>query len=300
MKKKNKNTKKNTPTKQYSSTTKAADVSSSSSLSSLPQSLLMKKNYKTKQQNKITNYVYEHDNTGLQTLVPSAVFVKRNFFTMEECKAWIEHSEKNIGFEEMKNPHTREYAHRECGRIQINDWNMAELLYERMKPLVDEIAKQVVVSSYDPSYQPVCCNGNIRIYKYDKNMSFGRHFDGSNSIDRFEGGNTEITVLIYLCSCEGGATRFYLPAPAATKPQKKKSKKQQRNTEDTRIRSSNNDGDGVAFVPEVGAILMHMHGDRCLEHEAEPVLRGVKYILRTDIVYGNVESKALLDKCKNG
>ena len=25
--------------------------------------------------------------------------------------------------------------------------------------------------------------------------------------------------------------------------------------------------DRIAFVPEVGAILMHMHGHRCLEHE---------------------------------
>jgi hypothetical protein len=35
--------------------------------------------------------------------------------------------------------------------------------------------------------------------------------------------------------------------------------------------------DTVAFTPEEGAVLLHIHGDRCLEHEAEPVLDGVKY-----------------------
>ena len=167
MKNKKKNNKNNAQTKQTSSKS-TATTSSSSTL--LPSSLLkVKKSHDKQKSHTKTSYEpYEYKNTGLQTLIPSAVFVKRNFFTMDECKAWIEHSEKEIGFEQMKSPQTREYAHRECGRIQINDWNMAELLYERMKPLVDEITKQVVVSSSDPSYQPVCCNGNIRIYKYDK------------------------------------------------------------------------------------------------------------------------------------
>ena len=80
---------------------------------------------------------------------------------------------------------------------------------------------------------------------------------------------------------------------------KKKSKKQKSAVDSSSCLDSSsnnnnnsNDDDGIAFVPEAGAILMHMHGDRCLEHEAEPVLRGVKYILRTDIVYGNVRQKA--------
>ena len=70
---------------------------------------------------------------------------------------------------------------------------------------------------------------------------------------------TEITVLFYLSTCTGGATRFHLPHSSSKK--KKKSK----------------DDTSVAFVPEEGAVLLHIHGDRCLEHEAEPVLDGVKY-----------------------
>lgn len=123
-----------------------------------------------------------------------------------------------------------------------------------------------------PTYRPVACNGNIRIYRYEKGMSFGRHYDGSNAIDRFPGGCTELTVLIYLSSCRGGATRFY--PPHQTGGRGKKGKK-----------GIDSGATGVAFVPEAGSILMHTHGARCLEHEAEPVIEGTKYVLRTDIVF---------------
>jgi hypothetical protein len=33
-------------------------------------------------------------------------------------------------------------------------------------------------------------------------------------------------------------------------------------------------------------MLLHVHGDHCLEHEADPVVDGTKYVLRTDIVFG--------------
>ncbi len=258
--------KKNNPTKPKDQQRTSSLQQPHPSSSLLPTSLLF--NNKSKITTKIEN--------NFKILVPSAVFVQPNFLSVDECKAWIHHAENNIGFEYMSSPQTREYAQRECGRIQVNDWTIAEILYERMEPLVEDIANQVVVSN-DSKYKPVCCNGNIRIYKYERNMSFGRHYDGSNMINRYPCGKTEITVLIYLSSCEGGATRFYLPHRKKVKQSKKQKMLQTTN--------GDNDDDGIAFVPLAGAILMHMHGDRCLEHEADPVLKGVKYVLRTDIVY---------------
>lgn len=48
----------------------------------------------------------------------------------------------------------------------------------------------------------------------------------------------------------------------------------------------------VASVrPAVGLALLHLHGeDRCLEHEANVVLQGVKYVLRSDVVFGPPEA----------
>eukprot|EP00521_Asterionellopsis_glacialis_P018425 CAMPEP_0195293944 /NCGR_PEP_ID=MMETSP0707-20130614/13808_1 /TAXON_ID=33640 /ORGANISM="Asterionellopsis glacialis, Strain CCMP134" /LENGTH=138 /DNA_ID=CAMNT_0040354779 /DNA_START=267 /DNA_END=683 /DNA_ORIENTATION=+ len=136
---------------------------------------------------------------------------------------------------------------------------MADRIFSRMQSsnILPQIASQLDISSSSKMYRPVGCNENLRLYRYEKGMSFGRHFDGSHPVERLKG-DTEITVLIYLSSCGGGATRFYPP---------KSSKK------------------SFAFDPQPGAILFHVHGDRCLEHEADPVLNGLKYVLRTDIVY---------------
>jgi hypothetical protein len=214
------------------------------------------------------------NNQSVTALVPSAVFVSRNFLTQNECNNWIKHVEET-GFENLCSPRTHEFAQRECGRISKTDWDMADRLYERMQSMMKEITKQITIPSSDRTYAPITCNGNLRLYKYEKNMSFGRHYDGSARISRFKGGNTEITVLVYLTSCKGGATRFYLPS-SSKKGRNKKAKSE--------------NSDGIAFEPEAGAILMHLHGDRCLEHEADPVLDGVKYVLRTDIVYAPAQS----------
>jgi len=78
------------------------------------------------------------------------------------------------------------------------------------------------------------------LYKYEKGMSFARHFDGSNTVSRYENGNTAITVLIYLSSCVGGATIFYPPNASKKKKQKQKG--------NNRINGGYDDGKGVLRI----------------------------------------------------
>ncbi|KAL7538550.1 hypothetical protein ACHAWF_006124 [Thalassiosira exigua] len=272
----------------------------------------------------------------VETLVPNAVFVARQALSSNECREWIKYAEEGSRWDEVSHPASKWIAHRECGRIQKNDWNMSHRLYQRIEKVVRKahaemnifdkaalysstnyyapfgISSQANKSDNPPKYQPVSCNPNLRLYKYTKGQWFGRHVDDSNKIEFPIGGKdapfseadvkeaqTEITVLFYLSSCRGGATRFHLPNG------KSNGKKMKTGIE------------GVAFEPEEGAVLLHVHGDHCLEHEAEPVLDGVKYgksyeevgqfrlrvlfyflvsclrsffdyetVLRTDIVYG--------------
>ncbi|KAL3778640.1 hypothetical protein ACHAW5_007530 [Stephanodiscus triporus] len=244
------------------------------------------------------------DAAEVVALVPNAVFVARDALSSEECRMWIDHVEEGSldGWDGVHHPATRSIAHRECGRIRGNDWNTSHRLFRRIEGIVRHISPQLDVvdetailwksanvrrrgggggggSSDDArEYRPITCNPNLRLYKYTKGQRFGRHVDESNridvprdqvdgpsfsTVDAREGMRTEITVLFYLSSCRGGATRFHLPRGIGKE-------------EDS----------SVAFAPEEGAVLLHVHGDRCLEHEAEPVLEGVKYVLRTDIVYG--------------
>jgi len=107
-------------------------------------------------------------------------------------------------------------------------------------------------------------------YRYSRGMRFDAHVDQS-----WKGANpgeeTEYTLLIYLNSagepvqgCEqpliGGDTVFMATAK----------------TELLRV------------TPKAGMALLHAHGRRCLMHYAEEVERGIKYVLRADVLYRRI------------
>lgn len=144
---------------------------------------------------------------------------------------------------------TRYMASRECYRLSFHDAKMSHRIFERIRDSSHIMTKLRSTQLFPGA--PITCNPNLRMYKYEPGMSFGKHIDESNIIPGQ--GITRVTVLIYLSDCEGGATRF----------------------------ESN-----VAFEPRQGSILLHVHGEEwCLEHEADPVVSGTKYVLRTDLVY---------------
>eukprot|EP00930_Biecheleria_cincta_P071288 TRINITY_DN58801_c0_g1_i1.p1 TRINITY_DN58801_c0_g1~~TRINITY_DN58801_c0_g1_i1.p1 ORF type:complete len:238 (+),score=29.46 TRINITY_DN58801_c0_g1_i1:338-1051(+) len=105
--------------------------------------------------------------------------------------------------------------------------------------------------------RPVGLNENIRIYKYVPGDVFGQHVDGSNMTSL---GPTEFTLLIYLSGSEegmnGGETAFYSGGKEI-----------------------------LRVTPVAGSALIHRHGASCLLHESLPVSHGIKYILRSDIVF---------------
>jgi 2OG-Fe(II) oxygenase superfamily len=220
------------------------------------------------------------------------VYIARNFLSLKECRAWIDFVEQSGGLEFVSHPASRYVANRECSRWQRNDWDLADKIFQRLantgilqtmessgvnKNLSSPLSRNFPRGK---SYQAVACNGNLRLYKYEKGMSFGRHIDECNSTER---GQTEVTILIYLSDCQGGATRFHTTHNSNNNIELMTAKNR---TKRKHISSSSS----FAFVPETGSILLHVHGDKCLEHEADPVLSGIKYVLRTDLVYAEVEN----------
>lgn len=154
--------------------------------------------------------------------------------------------------EYVKQRGTRYMAARECYRFSRNDATMSHRLFERLRGGTKLLqALQLPNVSGQQEARPVTCNPNLCLFKYCQGHSFGKHIDEANAVPGV--GVTRLTVLVYLSECEGGATRFQ---------------------------------GNVAFEPQPGAILLHVHGeDLCLEHEADPVISGIKYVLRTDLVY---------------
>lgn len=39
------------------------------------------------------------------------------------------------------------------------------------------------------------------------------------------------------------------------------------------------------MAPTEGMALLHIHGDKCMLHEAQNVSKGVKYVFRSDVVF---------------
>ncbi|KAH7099086.1 hypothetical protein BKA62DRAFT_325392 [Auriculariales sp. MPI-PUGE-AT-0066] len=116
-------------------------------------------------------------------------------------------------------------------------------------------------------------NQNIRVYRYEKGQSFGKHYDDSV----FVGGlRSEWTLLIYLTGVEdgvqGGETIFYPEARVLSK----------------RDAAGKTATTVVPIAPVRGTALLHRHGRECALHEGAEVLKGIKWVLRSDVLFGKV------------
>ncbi len=93
---------------------------------------------------------------------------------------------------------------------------------------------------------PMGLNETFRFYRYDKEQRFKRHIDGRVKVNGHE---SRLTFMVYLnANFEGGETKF-------------------------------ND---VLIHPKKGMALLFIHE---LKHESLPIIRGQKYVLRSDVFY---------------
>jgi hypothetical protein len=92
-------------------------------------------------------------------------------------------------------------------------------------------------------------NKQFRFYKYELDQRFKRHIDGRFQRNAQE--ESRITFMIYLNEdFEGGETSF----------------------------------DQISITPKTGSALCFIHEQK---HEGSPVRNGIKYVLRSDVIYRN-------------
>ncbi|XXG77772.1 hypothetical protein AAC387_Pa08g1863 [Persea americana] len=196
------------------------------------------------------------------------LFRVQNFFTSAESKAFIEAAESTGFVHQGSLGPTKGQAFRDNDRISLNDPTLAETIWESgLKRLFADIKIRGKVA--------VGLNPNIRFYRYKVGQRFGRHID--ESIDLGEGRMTLYTLLIYLSgssrsngnndvgsnrdsspdSLVGGETVFY----------------------------DHRRGIVSEVAPIEGMALLHIHGDKCMLHEARTVTKNVKYVMRSDVVF---------------
>lgn len=190
-----------------------------------------------------------------------------NILSIRECDAIIASSEEagfkpallNVGFgREVYSPETRN-----SDRCIIDDTTFAKTLFRRIQDMLPQTFKD---EGRNQIWKLVGLNERMRILKYEKGNSFAPHFDGQfrrrNGTER-----SFLSVMIYLNSggeggsFEGGSTMFL-------------------------SRNSPLCGSDISqcteFVPKSGSVLVFDHE---LLHEGALLKEGLKYAIRTDVMY---------------
>ncbi|XP_073020820.1 uncharacterized protein [Primulina eburnea] len=208
----------------------------------------------------------------------------QNYFTSAESKAFIKAAE-SIGFAHQGSlgPAKGE-AYRDNDRVSVNDPILAEAMWQSgLQQLLSDFRIQGKVA--------VGLNPNIRLYRYTVGQQFGQHID--ESVYLGEGRRTYYTLLIYLSGTPGRtktkSKNDENGAPSKTKAKLKNNDSLQDSFDvlvggETVFYGPRNDI--VAEVPPTeGMALLHIHGSKCMLHEARIVSKGVKYVLRSDVVF---------------
>ncbi|SCU94760.1 LADA_0G10990g1_1 [Lachancea dasiensis] len=150
---------------------------------------------------------------------------------------------------------TKEYAERINDRFASYNPKVAGILWERLLKCLSQDDHVMETLGF---MNAKGLNPQLRTYRYGKGHMFAKHYDSSVVVPNE--GTTRWTLLVYLTGGDqlvGGDTIFY----------------------------SASNQKYPAVHPQVGMALLHKHGDDCLLHEAQEVYDGVKWVLRSDVVF---------------
>lgn len=202
-------------------------------------------------------------------LKDSFLFTVPNVLSAPECEAFIQYAEV-LGFTHQGSlgPAKGE-AFRDQDRISVKDSILAENLW---RSGLCEVFSDIKVRGKTA----IGLNPNIRFYRYKVGQRFGPHVDASVNL----GGScaTEYTLLVYLNG-------------HGTSAEKKRTKKSGNDTTSQFLGGetlfySGRKSISMEVAPVAGMALFHIHGQQCMLHEARVVSKGVKYILRSDVIFG--------------
>ena len=178
------------------------------------------------------------------------VYVIRNVLTKTECESLIKLSE-NSGYQDALVNIGGGYQQkissvRNCKRVMIDNTEMTDHLWLRLSQFIPTIFK---------GRRKISFNERLRFLRYHKGEYFSPHFDGTYVRDNKEE-LSQMSVLIYLNDDYKGATTNFLDVK----------------------------GSDRKYAPKItqGMALIFEHK---IYHEGAELLKGVKYIIRTDVMF---------------
>ena len=186
-------------------------------------------------------------------LGPNGVIV-RNALTAEECKAIIDLSERK-GYQDAAE-YCGMYRDRWNDRFMSDDPELAEFFWQRVKEYIP-----TTINEFGMDWKLEKLNTRFRFCKYIGGMGhyFGPHTDGQYIVDSTH--RSLLTCMFYLNGMdefEGGLTNFLdYKTKAVT----------------------------YSVHPEPGLCVIFPQVNLDFYHEGTRVTKGLKYILRTDVMY---------------
>ena len=180
----------------------------------------------------------------------SQIITIESFLTPAECESFIETIEA-IGFSTQHSGEGQPIR----SRAQFEHQTISDTIWERLRPSLpklSEVYADQLIPEPKPkapleSYVPHGLNNRFRCYKYGAKEEFRRHQDFAHEFTDTE--RTFLTVLLYLNDGYiGGETTF----------------------------------DDFTVEPTLGMLAMFPHE---LQHEGRKIESGIKYSLRTDVIY---------------
>jgi len=187
-------------------------------------------------------------------------FVLDGVLSEEECKALIDEAEEK-GFEQallnIGVGETLATDFRSSQRCIIDSFEKADFIWSRIKQCLPELWK---------GYSVVGLNERLRILKYHKGDFFKPHMDGV--YQRPDGSQRSfITIQLYLNEGFSGGNTTFL--------------------------SNKSEKENVGVIPRTGSILVFQHD---ILHEGSLLEDGIKYTIRTDVMYDITTKQENVDK----
>ncbi|PAA81921.1 hypothetical protein BOX15_Mlig003788g3, partial [Macrostomum lignano] len=231
-------------------------------------------------------------------------FVLRGFLSPAECQRLVDSAEASGGLKPT--PFFRQ-EYRSCHRLVLHEPELARQMFLRLRPYLPD--KLTFNGQDDPitshrvygapwllkgNWEPYCLNPVLRLCRYHPGQHFSPHYDGLLVHD--DACRSMQTFMVYLTdnpASDGGATNFLddglsLSSLISTT----ESATESDGTE--RQRMSAPQSQIICQVhPERGSLLVFNHYRL---HEGERLAAGVKYILRSDIMYRRITAAPQSDE----
>lgn len=194
--------------------------------------------------------------------VAPGCYLLHGMLSPKECRRLVEAAER-IGFTHAglaigDDTYRVNLAARNNLRVVVDDTALSAALWARIRGHVDAQHERAAVWGL---------NWRFRVYRYEQGQRFSPHYDVRT---RLPVGETRFSLVIFLNDAfEGGATRFFEEKDKARRRGQGRGRKF-----DNRER--------FALKPPAGSAVVF---DHLLLHEGSEVTAGVKYAVRSDLIY---------------